>query len=103
MNPKELFKKIIFEQSQIIGSKLARARALDTGSVIFVSESDFDVEIRNHPQEALSKLINAYGEIFGEASVEVCIDVIKRFPINEIEQILPADIAEKVSRKRKQL
>ena len=96
MEHRELFKKIIEEQSQIIGPKLAKARALDTGSVTFLSEQGFDVEIRNHPQEALSKLIRAYSEIFGEASIAVCIDVIRTFPISEIEQILPKDIADKV-------
>ena len=37
------------------------------------------VDIIGSPEEALKKLIKSYEEIFGEASVEVCEDVIKKF------------------------
>ncbi len=90
MVPEKLVVDIIKEQSLIIGENLARRRAENTGSVQFNSTKIEDISLKqNNPLETIDKLIKSYSEIFGQASVEVCIDVIKRYPISEINEYLP--------------
>jgi len=72
----DLIKEIIHEQSNIVGEKIAIERALSTKVINFDNKK---ISIKGSPNEALKKLISAYEEIFGEASVEVCEEVIKKF------------------------
>jgi ABC-type histidine transport system ATPase subunit len=76
MKTTDLIKEIIIEQSNIVGDKIAFERAEAT-KVIHVNQNKINVD--GSPEEALKKLIKSYEEIFGEASVEVCEDVIKKF------------------------
>ncbi|OGC57633.1 hypothetical protein A3H26_02880 [candidate division WWE3 bacterium RIFCSPLOWO2_12_FULL_36_10] len=94
--PNELFKKIIQEQGQIIGRSLAHSRADYVGGLQFKSQTSDDVEITNEPKTTLSKLINSYAEVFGQSSVDVCIDVIKSLPYSEVMQYLPENIISQV-------
>ena len=77
----EIVKEIIKEQSLIIGENLARQMALDSGVVQFNSNRIDDITITaTNSDIAIEKLIDSYKELFGQASVEVCRNVIKRFP-----------------------
>jgi len=77
----EIVKEIIKEQSLIIGENLARQMALDSGVVQFNSNKIDDITITATSSDiAIEKLIDSYKELFGQASVEVCRNVIKRFP-----------------------
>lgn len=76
MKSTELIKEIIHEQSNIVGEKIALERALSTN---VISISNNRISIKGSHEEAIKKLIKAYEEIFGRASVEVCEDVIKKF------------------------
>lgn len=76
MTSVELIKEIISEQSNIVGEKIALERALSTK---VISLDNKRISIKGNTDEALKKLIKAYEEIFGEASVEVCQDVIKKY------------------------
>ena len=94
--PNEIFREIIAEQSQVIGTKLAHARALLTGGLTFTSPQQHEVALTQDPKNTLSKLVSSYEEIFGEASVDVCLDVIKRMPMEQVSQYLPEDIKQRV-------
>lgn len=76
MNTKELIKEIINEQANIVGEKIAYERAISTK---LINVNGNNIEIKGSPKTALEKLILSYEEIFGEASVEVCEDVIKKY------------------------
>lgn len=70
-----IIKEIIEEQSNIVGTRVAIDRARST-KVIDIKGNQ--IRILSNPDDALKKLINSFAEIFGEASVEVCQDVIKK-------------------------
>jgi hypothetical protein len=89
MLPETLIAEIIKEQSQIIGENLAKSRAEKSGIVTFNSAKLDDLTIKLTPQEAIEKLIGSFEEVFGRASVEVCMDVIRRHPTAEVSAILP--------------
>jgi len=72
----DLIKEIIHEQSNIVGEKIAWERALNTKVITLENNK---VAIKGSPEDAINKLIKSYEEIFGEASVEVCEEVIKKF------------------------
>lgn len=95
MNPNDVIKKIIDEQSLIIGQKLAQSRAVSTKQIRVAENTSIEVE--GDPKEAVDKLIEAYSEIFGKSSEEVCIDVIRSFPYNDVEAFLPDRIKSQVS------
>lgn len=76
MNTKELIKEIINEQANIVGEKIAYERAISTK---LINVNGNNIEIKGSPKTALEKLILSYEEIFGDASVEVCEDVIKKY------------------------
>ncbi len=76
MRQSDLIKEIIHEQANIVGEKIAMERALSTK---VISVIDNRITIKGSPNEAIEKLIEAYKEIFGDASVEVCQEVIKKF------------------------
>jgi hypothetical protein len=96
MYPNEIFKKIIVEQGQIIGRKLAHSQALATGGITFSSEESDELQITGNPIQTLDKLVNSYGLVFGNASVAVCLDVIKSLPYQEVSQYLPESIKQQV-------
>jgi hypothetical protein len=88
MQPETLVVEIIKEQSLIIGESLAKSRA--AGVVKFNSKSIEDVTITQpNPQTAIETLVKSYEEVFGQASVEVCMDVLRRHPIDQILGIIP--------------
>jgi hypothetical protein len=70
-----IIKEIIQEQSNIVGSRVALDRARAT-KVIDISGDK--IKILTTPDDALKKLIKSFEEIFGDASVEVCDEVIKK-------------------------
>lgn len=70
-----IIKEIIQEQSNIVGSRVALDRARAT-KVIEIKGSE--IRLLSSPDDALKKLIKSFAEIFGEASVEVCDEVIKK-------------------------
>jgi|APCry1669189000_1035189.scaffolds.fasta_scaffold452248_1 hypothetical protein len=70
-----IIKEIIEEQSNIVGLRVALDRARST-KVIDIKGSQ--IRILSTPEDALKKLIKSFAEIFGEASVEVCDEVIKK-------------------------
>jgi len=89
----ELLKSIIEEQSQIIGPRLARSRAVAAGVAEYPdTPAKNQLAQPENPQVVVEKLIESYKEVFGQASVEVCISVIKRFPRQEVEPLVPNSI-----------
>jgi len=72
---KEIIKEIIEEQSNIVGNKIAINRVEATNAIKII---DSDIEILINPKDALKKLIDSFAEIFGDASTEVCEEVIKK-------------------------
>ncbi|HAI62982.1 MAG: hypothetical protein UU64_C0021G0007 [candidate division WWE3 bacterium GW2011_GWF2_41_45] len=90
MQPEKLIAEIIKEQSLIIGEKLAKSRAEDTGLVSFSSSRIEDVTLgAAEPTQIIQKLVDSYMEIFGKASVEVCVGVMRKHPIVEINNLVP--------------
>lgn len=93
MQPDKLVADIIKEQSLIIGESLARSRAEITGSVTFKSNRIDELSLTSDsPSSTIEKLIKSYEEVFGQASVEVCISVIRKYPKSEIQSFLPEKI-----------
>ena len=77
----ELVKEIVKEQSLIIGENLARQMAIESGVVKFNSSKIDDLTVTEPNRDmAIEKLIGSYKELFGQASVEVSMNVIKKFP-----------------------
>jgi len=72
---KNIIKEIIEEQTHIVGEKIVRNR-VEATQVIKLNKNE--IEILNNPEEALKKLIKSFAEIFGDASTEVCQEVMKR-------------------------
>lgn len=97
MLPNEIFSKIIHEQSQIIGMTLAKSRAVDAGGINY-DEIEDKVELSTNPKTALSNLLKSYGEIFGQASVDVCLDVIRTFPAEEIQEYIPDEYKDQLTK-----
>ncbi|KKS07137.1 hypothetical protein A3K01_01625 [candidate division WWE3 bacterium RIFOXYD1_FULL_43_17] len=89
---------IIKEQSLIIGEQLARTRAEATGAVVFSSQKIEEATVsEENPADTLGKLITSYELVFGRASVEVCIDVIKRYPFQEVSAYIPDSLKREFS------
>ena len=95
MYPNEIFREIVGEQSQVIGVKLAHARAQLAG-LTFKSPILHDVETPGDPKSTLNSLLKSYEEIFGQASVDVCLDVIKKMPLEQVLPYLPENIKVRV-------
>lgn len=72
---KNIIKEIIEEQSNIVGNKITLNRIEATNAIKIYKN---DIEILIEPKEALKKLIDSFAEIFGDASTEVCNEVINR-------------------------
>lgn len=80
MKTEEVVKAIIIEQSLIIGENLAQLMAQNSGVVRFSSHNLSDLSITNEDQTVvLAALVNKYKELFGDASVQVCNNVIKKY------------------------
>lgn len=83
MDTKEIVQAIIVEQSQVIGDYLAIHMAQNSGVVRFNSQKVSDIEVIGNDQEAVfNKIIDSYRALFGQASAEVCLNVIKKFSSN---------------------
>ncbi|OGC38512.1 hypothetical protein A3K42_00750 [candidate division WWE3 bacterium RBG_13_37_7] len=95
MSPEQLIQKIIAEQSLIIGADLAIARAKST-NVIDCTNIDH-IKLNKEPRVVVEKLINAYEDVFGQSSVNVCIDVIRSFPYEQIAPFLPSSLKNSIS------
>lgn len=77
---KKLVLAIIKEQSLIIGEALARSRAEDAGVVKYNSSKIDDFTLtQTNITTVLERLIKSYEEVFGEASAEVCFNVVKKY------------------------
>lgn len=96
MQIEDIINAIIKEQSQIIGDQLAKFQAASSGVVKFDSSSTTGVIITQDGPVAIEKLIDSYKVIFGQSSVEVCLDVLKTLPYNEVSKYLPESIRHKV-------
>ncbi|HSX39505.1 MAG TPA: hypothetical protein VLI92_02855 [Candidatus Saccharimonadales bacterium] len=97
MQPEKLVADIIKEQSLIIGESLAKSRAESTGIIKFKSSNIEDISISNgSPSETIEKVVQSYEQVFGQASVEVCISVIRRFPADDVNMFLPESLKSRV-------
>jgi hypothetical protein len=74
-NYQEIIEEIIYEQTNIVGEKIAQNR-VEATKVIKIDGNK--VKIQTEPKIALKKLIDSFAEIFGEASTEVCEEIIKK-------------------------
>lgn len=80
MKTEEIVIAIIREQSQIIGDSLAQDMAVSTGVVKINSLKRNDITLTTQDYNTvIDKLINAYKSLFGQASVEVCHNVIRKY------------------------
>lgn len=89
MKVEEIINSIVEEQSLVVGEKLAKSRAIASGVLSYDTQGHPLVNTLNDPSKSLEKLINSYRDIFGQASVDVCLNVMKKFPQSEIMRILP--------------
>jgi hypothetical protein len=78
----EIIKEIIEEQTNIVGEKIVRNRVEATKAIKL---SNHNLEILIKPEIALKKLIESFAEIFGDASTEVCEEVIKRHKLISVK------------------
>ncbi len=83
----DVIKRMIDEQSQIIGESLAKSRAVASGAITY-SQGMTSFELKGSAPIAIENVIKSYAEIFGDASVDVCLDVIKKFPSQEVSVYL---------------
>jgi hypothetical protein len=105
MQHNDIVKKIIEEQSLIIGKNLAWSRAVtvsqiqsDAGEAVTPPTINIsNIQITGDPKEAIDKLIQSYAEIFGQTSVNVCLDVLKKLPYSEIEPYLSESVKKQLT------
>ena len=105
MQHNEIVKKIIEEQSLIIGKNLAWSRAVtvsqiqsNTGAAATPPTINIsNIQISGDPKEAIEKLIQSYAEIFGQTSVNVCLDVLKKLPYKDIEPYLSESVKKQLT------
>jgi hypothetical protein len=72
---KHLIKEIIEEQTNIVGQKVALNRVEATKVIKY---HNGEINLLAPGEEALKKLILSFAEIFGDASTEVCEEVIRK-------------------------
>jgi hypothetical protein len=72
---KKIIEEIILEQTNIVGEKIAMNRVEATNVMRYGKNG---LEIVGDSKVALKKLVDSFAEIFGDASTEVCEEVIKR-------------------------
>jgi len=80
MNIEQIVKEIVKEQSMIIGDSLARNRAEASGAVKFRSSRIEDLYVLDG-EGTLDKIINSYAQVFGNASIRVCNEVVRKFQV----------------------
>ena len=69
-------KEIIKEQSMIIGDSLSKMMAESSG---VVKITQFDVQVTSDNQdEVFKKLIESYSKLFGQASIDLCLNIIHK-------------------------
>lgn len=103
MQHHDIVKKIIDEQSLIIGKNLAWSRAVTVAEIKGPNTAEFtpeNLQINGDPKQAIDKLIQSYGEIFGQTSVNVCLDVLKKLPYTEIEPFLSDTVKKQLTNQR---
>lgn len=98
MNTNDVILAIIKEQSLLIGEQLAKARAEASGVIEFQSNDIRNIVVKGESKMALEGLINAYKEVFGQPSVNVCINVLKKFPQNTIDDIVTENIRQELDK-----
>lgn len=101
MQHHEIVKKIIDEQSLIIGKNLAWSRAVTVSQIKGANINDVTaatLEVDGDPKQAIDKLIQSYGEIFGQTSVNVCLDVLKKLPYSEIEPFISDTVKQQLNK-----
>lgn len=78
---------IIHEQELIVGKTVAlwQAKKVPTLNI----EGANQIILNGDPKEALSNLVMQYSELFGQASVEVCKDAIKKNSLEFTPEELP--------------
>jgi len=91
LSTKKLVLEIIYAQSAVIGVELARRRATATGTISFGSASLEDISIKKEDSSVFVSLISSYEELFGPASVEVCLDVFRKYNKEMLAGVLPKD------------
>jgi hypothetical protein len=72
---KNIIEEIIIEQTNIVGEKIAHNRVEATNVIKYGKDG---LEITIEPKLALKKLVDSFAEIFGDASTEVCEEIIKK-------------------------
>ena len=105
MQHNDIVKKIIEEQSLIIGKNLAWSRAVTVSELKSDSSQATqtptinisNITINGDPKDAIDKLIASYAEIFGQTSVNVCLDVLKKLPYQEIEPYLSDSVKKQLT------
>jgi len=101
MKPEDIARKIIKEQSLIIGEQLARQMAKDSGVVEFNSSKIEDLTITSSDSgTAIDSLINSYRKLFGQASVEVCFDVIRKISGTDTQSLFSDNLQAKLTGSR---
>ncbi len=93
----DLVKAIIKEQGQIIGLDLAIRLAKLSGNISFSSDSVESLKLQGDPRAVLDSLLRSYSDVFGQTSINVCIDVIQRFPKQEVMSVVPDYVKNKLS------
>ena len=98
MQPEDIVRKIIKEQSLIIGEQLAKQMAKDSGVVKFNSSKLEDITITSSDSPAaIDRLISSYKTLFGQASVDVCLDVIRKIPNGNAYSLLSDSVKAKIA------
>jgi len=76
---KSIIEEIISEQAMIVGRKIAEDRARATEEIEI---NNGEIFLKSNNQNLIEKLIKSYKEIFGEASEEVCLEILAKHHIN---------------------
>jgi actin-like ATPase involved in cell morphogenesis len=98
MKPEDIVRAIIKEQSLIIGEQLAKQMATDSGVVRFNSSKLEDISVTSKDSgTAIDRVINSYRNLFGQASVDVCLNVIRKLPDGNVNQLLSDSIKTKLA------
>lgn len=103
MQHHEIVKKIIDEQSLIIGKNLAWSRAVTVSEIKGADAENLNaanLQVNGDPKQAIDKLIQSYGEIFGQTSVNVCLDVLKKLPYSDIEPYISDTVKNQLTKQR---
>jgi hypothetical protein len=88
----DLVKEIVYEQSQVVGMDLALDRAEKTGFIHCANKNIASISVDAISKDVFSPLLDSYEELFGRASLEVCLNVLRRHPKQDIETIVPKNI-----------